>query len=235
MTGLWDLTWTQVETYLRDDDRVVVPLGSTEQHAHLSLGTDAILCERGAVEAAAPEGVPVLPVLPFGLTPTFSAYPGTISLRMTTYLALLGDVLDSLYTQGFRRIVLLSGHGGNAPAQQFGQEWNAGRPDAEVMFHGWYTDPRIWSLATGLAEAGHASWVENFPASRVEGVETPAGSKPLVPPSALQGATPEQVKELLGDGSAGGAYQLDGGEADTVWNAAVTLLRERLTSGWHGR
>jgi creatinine amidohydrolase len=81
---LWDANWEQVEAYLERDDRVVVPLGSTEQHGVLSLGTDAILCELAAAEAAAPLGIPVLPALPFGLTPTFTAYPGTINLREAT-------------------------------------------------------------------------------------------------------------------------------------------------------
>ena len=57
-----DCTWMQIEEYLRADDRIVLPLGSTEQHAYLSLGVDAILSERVAVEAAEPLGVPVLPV-----------------------------------------------------------------------------------------------------------------------------------------------------------------------------
>jgi creatinine amidohydrolase len=54
-----DMNWMQVAEYLKDDDRAVIPLGSTEQHAYLSLGTDAILSERVAVEAAEPLGVPV--------------------------------------------------------------------------------------------------------------------------------------------------------------------------------
>lgn len=232
---LWDRTWQQIERCLEDDDRVVVPLGSTEQHAYLSVGTDAILCEKGAIEAAQSEGVPVLPVLPFGLTPTFSAYPGTITLRVATYVAVMTDILDALYGQGFRRIVLLSGHGGNAPAAQIGEEWAMTHSDAQVMFHGWFTDPRIWSLATSIAEAGHASWVENFPAVRVEGVELPAKGKPLVPHLALQTASPQRARELLGDGAGGGAYQLDQENADKVWAAAVALLRDRLNSGWHKR
>ena len=56
--------WSGIEAYLRDDDRAVVPLGSTEQHAGLSLCVDAILAERVAVEAAEPLGVPVFPALP---------------------------------------------------------------------------------------------------------------------------------------------------------------------------
>ena len=51
------MNWSQVEAYLKTDDRAVVPLGSTEQHAGLSLSVDSILSERVATEAAAPLGV----------------------------------------------------------------------------------------------------------------------------------------------------------------------------------
>ena len=49
---LWDANWFQIEEYLGRDDRVLVPLGSTEQHGYLSLGVDSLICERGAIEAA---------------------------------------------------------------------------------------------------------------------------------------------------------------------------------------
>ncbi len=74
-----DLNWMQLEAYLQRDDRIVLPLGSTEQHAYLSLATDSILAERIAVEAAEPLGVPVLPALAYGLTPYFAAFPGSPS------------------------------------------------------------------------------------------------------------------------------------------------------------
>jgi creatinine amidohydrolase len=51
-----DLNWMQLEEYLGRDDRIVLPLGSTEQHAYLSLGTDNVLAERLAVDAAEPLG-----------------------------------------------------------------------------------------------------------------------------------------------------------------------------------
>ncbi len=114
-----DMNWMQVEAYLQHDDRCVVPLGSTEQHAYLSLSVDSILSETVAAEAAEPLGVPVFPVVAYGLTPYFQAFPGTISLRMETYIHLVRDVLDSLYRSGFRRILLCNGHGGNAPAGAF--------------------------------------------------------------------------------------------------------------------
>ena len=107
-----DCTWMQIEEYLRTDDRVVLPLGSTEQHAYLSLGVDAILSERVSVEAAEPLGVAVLPALPYGLTPYFAAYPGSPTLRPGTYLAVVRDLLDSLHDQGFRRFLIVNGHGG---------------------------------------------------------------------------------------------------------------------------
>src|SRR5919201_3826962 len=110
---VWDCNWMQLEEYLARDDRIVLPLGSTEQHAYLSLGTDSILAERVSVEAAEPLGVPVLPVLAYGLTPYFAAYPGSPTLRIATFLAVLRDLLDSLHSQGFRRLLLVNGHGGN--------------------------------------------------------------------------------------------------------------------------
>lgn len=229
---LWDSTWMQVEEYLQHDDRVLVPLGSTEQHGYLSLGVDAILCERAAAEAAEREGVAVLPVLPLGLTPTFTAYPGTISLRTATYLALIRDVLDGLRAQGFRRIVLVNGHGGNTPAASLAQEWVGEHPDCQVLFHGWLIEPEIWSLAGGIDTVSHASWVENFPSVRVPGVDVPAGAKALVDPLRLKAADPAGVRELMGDGPGGGPYQRPEEDTERVWAAAVELLATRIREGW---
>ena len=168
-----DLNWMQLESYLEGDDRIVLPLGSTEQHAYLSLATDSILSERVALEAAEPLGVPVLPALAYGITPYFAAYPGSPSVREETYLALLRDLLDSLRGQGFRRILLLNGHGGNVPAESL-----AG---GGVLFHSWWNGPRVTALIEGLdPDTSHASWMENFPWTRLPGVELPAERKPMV-------------------------------------------------------
>src|SRR5436309_4682178 len=97
-----DLNWMQLEDYLERDDRIVLPLGSTEQHAYLSLETDNALAERVSVEAAEPLGVPVLPVLAYGVTPRFAAYPGSPSLSQETYVSFLLELIASLQGQGFR-------------------------------------------------------------------------------------------------------------------------------------
>ena len=155
-----DMNWMQVEEYLRSDDRVVLPLGSTEQHGHLSLGVDVILSERVSAEAAEPLGVPVMPSLPYGLTPYFAAYPGSPSLRVGTYVAVVRDLLDTLYGQGFRRILIVNGHGGNSPAAGLAPEFMADRPDAQVVFHNWWNGPRTWAVVQSIdSDASHASCV----------------------------------------------------------------------------
>src|SRR3954470_24461632 len=112
-----DRNWMQLEAYLAHDDRIVLPLGSVEQHAYLSLGTDVILAQRVAEEAAEPEGVPVLPALPYGITPYFGAFPGSPSVSAEVYVALVRDVVGSLLDQGFKRVLVVNAHGGNSVAR----------------------------------------------------------------------------------------------------------------------
>ena len=153
-----------VEEYLRHDDRCVLPLGSTEQHAYLSLAVDSILAERLAVEAAEPLGIPVFPVLAYGITPYFRAFPGTITLRVQTHLSVVRDILDSICEQGFKRVLIVNGHGGNAPAQGLVGEWLADHPGMRIKFHNWWNAPKVWAQVEAIDPvASHASWMENFP------------------------------------------------------------------------
>src|SRR5437764_8006672 len=97
-----EMNWMMVEEYLRRDRRCVLPLGSTEQHAYLSLSVDSILSERLAVEAAEPLGVPVFPVLAYGIAPYFHAFPGTITLRAETFFRVVCDFLVSMAEKIFK-------------------------------------------------------------------------------------------------------------------------------------
>lgn len=228
-----DMNWMQVEEYLKRDDRCVLPLGCTEQHAYLSLSTDSILAERVAVEAAEPLGIPVFPVLAYGLTPVFRAFPGTISLRADTYLGIIRDVLGSLSEQGFRRVLVVNGHGGNAPARGYIYEWVADHPHMQVKLHDWWAGPRVTAKLNEIdPNASHASWMENFPWTRLPGVAMPDTQKPSVDYYRLRVMNPQKTREHLGDGNYGGFYQRPDEEVLALWQVGVEESRDLLAHGW---
>ncbi|MET0258054.1 MAG: creatininase family protein [Methylobacterium sp.] len=228
-----DMSWGDVERFLTHDDRCLVPLGSTEQHAGLSLSVDSILSERVAVEAAEPLGIPVFPALPYGLTPYFRAYPGTISLRVETYVALVRDLLDELRHQGFRRILLVNGHGGNQPAAAFAIEWMADHPGTAVKFHNWWNAPETFAKVQSIDPvASHASWMENFAWTRLPGTAAPAEQKPMVDLARMRLLAPEAVRALLGDGNFGGLYQRGDDEMQAIWDVAVAETRALIEGPW---
>ena len=233
MTPIEQMNWMQVEAYLKRDDRCVLPLGSTEQHAYLSLAVDNILPSRLAHEAAGPLGIPVFPVLPYGITPYFRAYPGSVTLRVQTYLAVVRDLLDGLHEQGFRRVLIVNGHGGNSPAQGFAAEWMADHPGTQVKFHNWWNAPRVWAQVQATdSNASHASWMENFPWTRLEGVAMPDAEKGAVDLDRLRLLSPQALRNYLGEGNYGGRFQRPDEDMQAIWDVAVQETCALLESGW---
>lgn len=223
-----DMDWRMVEDWVRHDDRAVLPIGSTEQHAGLSLMTDAILAERVAIEAAEPLGVPVFPVIAYGLAPYFQSFPGSITLRVETLCAVVRDVLDSLKRSGFRRIVIVNGHGGNQPAAALAQEWMMDNPDCRVRFHDWWRAPRTMAQVQATDRvASHGSWMENFPWTRLP--STPAdGAKEMVDTERMKTLAPFEARTLLDDGNYGGRTQRPDAEMLAIWDIAVAETRALL-------
>ncbi len=228
-----EMNWMMVEDYLRRDDRCVLPLGSTEQHAYLSLSVDSILAERLAVEAAEPLGVPVFPVLAYGITPYFRAFPGTISLRAQTYLSIVRDMLDSIREHGFKRILIVNGHGGNVPAQGLVGEWLSDHPGTRIKFHNWWNAPKVWAQIQAFDPiASHASWMENFPWTRLANVKMPADQKPLTDLETIRQLDARALRVYLKDGNWGGVYQRSDDEMLQVWRVGVEETRELLDANW---
>ena len=228
-----EMNWHQVDAYLKGDDLAIVPLGSTEQHAGLSLSVDSILAEKVALDAAEPLGIPVFPVLAYGVTPYFLAYPGSISLRVETYVAILRDILDSLRRQGFKRILLVNGHGGNSPAASLAIEWMADHPGHAVKFHNWWNAPKTFAKVQEIDPvASHASWMENFAWTRLPGVVQPEQRKPMIDFDKMRVQDPDGVRAMLGDGNFGGYYQRDDAEMQALWDIAVAETRALMVGGW---
>ncbi len=223
-----EMDWRMVEDWVRNDERCILPLGSTEQHAGLSLLTDAILAERVSVEAAAPLGVPVFPAVPYGLAPYFQTYPGSMTLRVETYCGIVRDLLDSMKRSGFRRIMIVNGHGGNQPAAALAQEWMMDNPDCRVRFHDWWRAPRTIAqvMATDRV-ASHASWMENFPWTRLP--TTPSDeNKEMIDTDLMKTMAPFEVRTLLEDGNFGGRSQRPDAEMQAIWDTAVAETRALL-------
>lgn len=142
-----DLNWMDVESYLEQDDRVILITGACEQHGYLSLLTDVQIPQALADAAAQRSGVIVAPPIPIGVSSFFDAYPGTVSVRLTTFLNYVEDVVRDLHRQGFAGILALNGHGGNAPVEVLLQELANEINTLRIAWHPWWESDAVTSVA----------------------------------------------------------------------------------------
>ncbi len=119
---LWEnLTAAELRHLAERDAIVVVPVAAMEQHGpHLPVKVDTLLCSeicrRAATIAAAEQAVVVAPAVWIGLSDHHLSFGGTFSVDFETFAALLRGIAKSLVRQGFRRLAIVNGHGGNVAA-----------------------------------------------------------------------------------------------------------------------
>jgi creatinine amidohydrolase len=163
-------TWPEIEAYLQTSKGMIFPIGSTEQHGPTGLiGTDAICAEtiaRGVGEAT---GAVIGPTIPVGMALHHTAFPGSISLRPSTLIALIQDYVKPLARYGFERFFFINGHGGNIATLKaaFAETYahladlnvaNAGRVRCTVA--NWYMARSVYAIAKelyGNQEGSHAT------------------------------------------------------------------------------
>ena len=216
---LEDLNWMDVERYLENDDRLILILGACEQHGYLSLLTDIKIPLALADSASKRTGVLVAPPLNFGVSPYFLDYPGTLSFGVKTMISAVEDILRSAYRHGFRRILVLNGHGGNSSARHHLNELNNNLPDLKLNWYDWWMSHSVEAVAQKHnIKPSHANWLEAFSFTIVG--ELPEGSKvpPKVPGAIMDART---AREVYGDGSFGGPYRVDDGIMQEVLNVAL--------------
>lgn len=215
---LEECNWMDVESYLKQDDRLILIVGACEQHGYLSLMTDIQIPQALADAASQKSGVLVAPPLNFGISPHFMTYPGTISLKVSTFLLAVEDIVRSVYGQGFRRLLILNGHGGNAALTARLVELCNELPDLKIGWYAWWVAPSVTAVAKshGLASY-HAAWIEAFPFVRV--AELPDGIKDPVVTAPINNAA--RLRQVYGDGVFGGPYQVEDAIMTEVFNAAV--------------
>ena len=216
---LEDLNWMDVERYLEQDDRLILILGACEQHGYLSLLTDIRIPLALADSASNQTGVLVAPPLNFGISPYFLDYPGTLSFSVKTLLSAAEDLVHSAYRQGFRRLLVLNGHGGNSAVRQHLSAINNDLPGLKMSWYDWWMSHSVEAIAQKHnIKPAHANWLEAFSFTIVG--ELPEGSKtPPKVPSAIMDA--ETTRKVYGDGSFGGPYRVDDGIMQEVLNAAL--------------
>jgi creatinine amidohydrolase len=165
MTLLAEMSWAEIKEYLAHDDRVILPIGATEEHGpHLGLGTDFVEAEAIAIGSGEATGVAVAPTLNYGDSMSLAGFPGTLSLRPTTLIAVLEDLFRGLHRHGFRRILVVNGHGGNTAAIWCSlQEVAQDLPGLRVKAFQWWVDPEVNQVVQetmGAQKGSHASAAE---------------------------------------------------------------------------
>ena len=159
-------TWPEIEAWLGRSRTVVIPIGSNEQHGPTGLlGTDWLCPEIIAHEAHRRGGdILVAPTFNIGMAQHHLGFPGTITLRPSTFQAAICDWVQSLARHGFERLYFFNGHGGNTASIEAGfseaySQWSFRKeicPFA-LRLRAWWQLPGVGGLAGQLFPTGHGS------------------------------------------------------------------------------
>lgn len=163
-------TWPEVEDYLKTSTGIIVPIGSTEQHGPTGLiGTDALTAEAIGTRLGEATGAYVAPTIAVGMAQHHLGFTGSMTLRPTTLIAVVKDMVESLMVHGFERFFFVNGHGGNiatvtaAFSEIYAVSSMAGatnRASVKCTLHNWWKMPGVTELAAELygdAEGSHAT------------------------------------------------------------------------------
>jgi len=153
-----DLTWQQFRDLVPSRcDLVVVPVGTVEAHGAMALGTDTIIPEALAADLAPRWGAVIAPSIAYGVTNALLPYPGSTTVSSATFVSYLFEACAGLVDAGFRRVVLLNGHGGQS--EQVGavvaRLWNEKRAYAVAVEWWGFAEGASRSIYPGVA-SGHA-------------------------------------------------------------------------------
>ena len=160
-------TWQFVEEYLKTKTGIIIPIGSTEQHGPTGLiGTDALTAEmigRGVGEKV---GALVAPTISVGMAQHHLDFPGSITLKPTTLIAVVRDNVLSLARHGFTRFFFVNGHGGNIATvtaafseiyAERSMERLSNQPSIKCALRNWWDSAGIRALSKELYPVGEGS------------------------------------------------------------------------------
>jgi creatinine amidohydrolase len=220
-----DCSWLDVEHYLIAENRLMIVLGACEQHGYLSLLTDAKIPLALADAASQQTGILVAPGVNYGISPYFIDYPGSFSLRASTLLDVVEDIVRCAYHQGFHRLLFLNGHGGNDPVRSRLFEVANALPELQLAWYSWWLAHSVENVAMkhGL-RSSHAAWIEAFPFTRVG--DLPEGEK--IPPHVPGLVSAKVARAVYQDGVFGGPYQVEPEILSEIFAAALDDILQLL-------
>lgn len=227
---------------------VILPVASIEQHGpHLPTGVDTFLCSEICHRAArlvhaSGRGVVVAPTVWMGLAEHHVAFGGTFTLSLSTYHALLGDLLRSIKRAGFHHILIVNGHGGNIAALQalttdLTQE--TGAPIAVTTYFALATED-FAALLEDQKAVHHACEAETSMMMALSPQFVATGRlKEAFGPMPADGSSPlnrpinrwRSFKELSPSGVIGDARRASAQKGEKLINAAVEALAKRVIAG----
>ena len=224
--------WRDVEEYLSRRNDVVIPCGSTEQHGPSGpIGTDLIVAEEAASELGEERLCAVAPAIPFGASQLHGAFPGTISIRPMTLIAIVRDAVSSLHRQGFRRFLIVNAHPGSAGVLDAAvQQCQSDLPDVRCLLFNWWeahevkaTLLELFGAREGLhATPGELSLVRKFYPRGV--LDLPLLEK-FEPVNAPPRWSPQDFRARHPDGRIGSDPSLaTGGAGDRLFVVVVRAL-----------
>ncbi|MGI9336711.1 MAG: creatininase family protein [Gammaproteobacteria bacterium] len=164
-------TWQEIDSYLERSTGVIIPIGSTEQHGPNGfIGTDALCPEIIAKGIGERIDALIAPTLSIGMAQHHLGFAGSVTLRPTTLIAVVRDVVQSLACHGFDKFFFLNGHGGNIATVNaaFSEIYadsslapaGSNRPGLRCKLCNWWDAPAANSLRKelyGHAEGSHAT------------------------------------------------------------------------------
>ena len=165
------VSWLEVDAYLKQSTAIIMPIGSTEQHGPNGLiGTDALTAEMIAWKLGEDLGVMVAPTIAVGMAQHHLGFPGSMTLRPSTLIAVIQDMVNSLARHGFERFFFINGHGGNVAtvtaafseiyAETSLQTAASNRPPLRCVLRNWYMGRRVGEISKevfGDDEGSHAT------------------------------------------------------------------------------
>ena len=164
-------TWPEVETYLKTSVGIILPIGSTEQHGPTGfIGTDALTAEMISIEVGERVGAMVAPTVSVGMAQHHLGFAGSMTLRPSTLISVIQDMVNSLAHHGFERFYFINGHGGNVATvtaafsevyaeSSFGTA-ASNRPPLRCALRNWYMGDKVGAIsreAFGDDEGSHAT------------------------------------------------------------------------------